>query len=188
MGVLTLDVLKSYLKISAETGDSEPILQIIVGSVNKGVETYCRRAFDQSSPADEEYDGTDTTKLWLTKTPVTAVSSVKYGLTGSLTTLDASYYRFHETAIYTDGISGFIFNKQTHFWKISYTGGYTVAAMPADLVWAACKIAALDFKEQDAGRIGLSSKSIGGEVVESYIRELPAEVKSVLNHYRRILL
>ena len=63
-----------------------------------------------------------------------------------------------------------------------------ISGMPADLVWAACKIAALDFKEQDAGRIGLISKSVGGEVVESYIRELPVEVKSVLNHYRRIFL
>lgn len=185
MGVLSLIRLKDYLKISDESKDA--ILQIIANSVNRTVEIYCRRAFDQSSPVDEEYDGTDSTKLWLVRTPITAVTAVKYGLTGNLTTLDPTYYRFHSTAIYTDGVTGFIFNKNTHYWKVSYTGGYTPGAMPADLVWAACKIAALDFKEQDAGRIGILSKSTGGEVVESYVRELPAEVKNTLNHYRRII-
>jgi hypothetical protein len=186
LGVLALKVLKSYLKITDESKDA--LLQAIATATSKSIETYCRRVFDQGSPVDEEYDGTDTTKLWLNRTPITLITSVKYGLTGSLTTLDPTYYRFHETAIYTDGVTGFIFNKTTHYWKISYTGGYTSGAMPQDLVWAACKIAALDYREQDNSRIGLLSKSIGGEVVESYVRELPKDVKAVLDHYRRILL
>ena len=184
MGVLILDRLKDYLKITDESQDG--ILQNIVDATNKQVESYCNRIFDSATLTDEEYDGTDSTELWLKRTPVTALSAVKYGYSPSISTLDASNYKWTDSGrLYS--ISGIIFEIHVNWWKITYTGGYTGKTMPPDLVWAGCKMAALDYKEADSGRIGLTSKTVGGQVVESYLKELPTEVKHVLNFYRRIL-
>ena len=167
--------------------DKDPLLQQIINSANKGVESYCHRIFDEATLVDEEYDGTDSTILYLKRIPITAVSAVKYGYptTIALVTVDSSWYGFGADYIYTDGRSGLIFELRPKYWKISFTGGYKQTQMPSDLILVTCELADLVYKDQQ-GRLGVTTRSMGGEVVESFIRQLSPMSQTLLDSYKRI--
>ncbi|MCI0563842.1 MAG: phage head-tail connector protein, partial [Nitrososphaera sp.] len=156
MGVITLEELKDFLKITTEAQD--PFLQKLVHSANKAAENYCRRVFDETTVTNEPYDGTGTSVLWLKRRPVTAVTAIKSGWDdANLTTLDSGNYKFTADGK-VFGITGIIFDSFTQYWKVSYTAGYKDNQFPDDLNWAVLTMAALEFREQDQGRQGLLSK------------------------------
>jgi len=188
LSILTKDILKRFLKITSETEDVR--IEEAAFAVSKIMEQLCDRSFDSTPLTDEEYDGTNGRKLWLRRTPVTVLASVKYGYSPNQVTIDSSRYTWN-----ADGelyfIDGGTFQKvalNDRYWKISYTGGYTFSTMPRDLIRATAWIAALEYKEQDSQRFGISSKSVQGAVVEAYSRTLPDWVERVIDNYRRISL
>ena len=187
MSILTKEALKQFLKITTE--DEDLRIENAAKAASKIMERLCDREFDSKPLTDEEYDGTDGRKLWLRRTPITTLTAVKYGYT-TLVTIDASFYKYSsEGELYF--INGSVFTKAAtndRYWKISYTGGYTPSNMPPELIRATAWIAALEYKEQDSQRFGITSKSLQSAVVESYSRELPKWVQDVINNYRRIFL
>jgi hypothetical protein len=68
---------------------------------------------------------------------------------------------------------------------VTYTAGYTAA--PADIEQDCIKIVAWWFKERD--RLGLASKSLqtGGEVESYQTQDVPADVKTSLNNWRKVV-
>ena len=166
--------------------DKDSFLQGFVDGINLYIETYCHRSFLNQRVIKEINDGSNGKKLWLLRTPITEVDTVEDGYS-TLTLLDSSYYGFTGNAIFSEGISDFIFEKKESFWKITYTGGYFQEQMPADLILASCELAGLLYKDK-SGRLGVTTRSMGGEVVESFIRELTPTSKRILDSYKKVIL
>jgi hypothetical protein len=74
-------------------------------------------------------------------------------------------YRFHE------GVQNV---------SITYTAGY--ATIPPDLTQACCLLASLAYKERD--RMGIDSKTVGGETISFTKDDLPPSVMQTINNYR----
>ncbi len=187
MGIITLDDLKLYLALAATDESKDSQLQFIVNFSNRSMEKMCNRIFDEVTLTNEEYDGTDSTILYLKRIPITAVSSLKYGYpeTIPLVTIDSSWYGFGSDYIYTDGRSGLVFTINPKYWKVTYTGGYKQAQMPEDLVLVTCELGALAYKDQ-TGRLGIISDALGGEISTTFTRELSISDQSVIEKYKRV--
>jgi uncharacterized phiE125 gp8 family phage protein len=180
--IIALTDLKGYLNIT--TDDEDASLDPIVRAANATVERECDRTFKTTAYADEVYDGNNSDQLVLRNYPVTLLSAVKYGLTSPFSTVDAADYVFSSEGIITL-INGGIFDKIPRYWRITYTAGYSDTNMPSDLKWAVAEIGAFLYKMKIAGRIGITSKTAGGQVVESYLQNFPAHVGDVLSRYKR---
>jgi len=184
VGIITLANFKSYMAITNEDKDS--FLQSFIDGINLYVETLCHRSFLSQRVIREVNDGSDGKKLWLGRTPITEVERIEYGYS-TLTVLDSSYYDFTGNAIFTEGISDFIFKKKESFWKVTYTGGYLQEQMPSDLILATCELAGLLYKDE-SGRLGVTNRGMGSEMAESFTRELTPTSKRILNSYKKVIL
>lgn len=185
MGLITLLDFKAYLQLTDE--DNDPFLQTFVDGINLAVERVCGREFLAKRMVREVYDGTNGTKLWLKRTPIIEVELVGSGHGDNLQILPTSYYSSNATSIFTDGISGFIFTQKTNWWKVTYTGGYLQGKMPADLILVVCKQASLLYKDQSE-RLGISSRSLSGDFVQTFERTLSPIDQQILDSYKKVVL
>ncbi|MEY2668534.1 MAG: hypothetical protein RJA59_1172, partial [Pseudomonadota bacterium] len=68
--------------------------------------------------------------------------------------------------------------------SISYRAGYELTAIPSEVRQVVTEVAALMYRERD--RVGIQSKTLGGEPVSFYYAP-PARVVSTVEAYRRAL-
>jgi hypothetical protein len=66
---------------------------------------------------------------------------------------------------------------------VAYTAGY--ADVPPDLEQACLELASMRFKERD--RIGHSSAVMAGQQVNFIIKDMPADVATILQQYRKVV-
>lgn len=178
--LIDIDLLKGYLEIT--TGDEDDFLSTLVEAANAKAQSYCQRVFKSAPYTDEVYDGSGIEQLLVKNYPLTAVSAVKFGWTNPVT-LDATIYKFESAGIITL-INGGAFTASPRYWSVSYTAGYTDAAAPGDLKLALTELAAFFYRRKANQRIGMTSKSVGGQVTESY-GDIPPDIKEVLDRYSR---
>ena len=114
--------------------------------------------------------------------PVTDVSSVV--VDGRTISPSASYgepgYRFDSTCI---DLTGYSFPRGASNVRLSYTAGYSQT--PPEIEEACIELVSLRFKERD--RIGHQSKSLAGETVTFFIKDMPDSVKTTLGNYRKVI-
>lgn len=181
--IVGLSELKQYLGITNE--DEDGPLTAIMQAANDAVEKACDRTFKSTVYTDEVYDGTGTSELILKHYPVTVLSVVKYGEASPFTTVASADYGFTSEGIITL-LYGGIFDKIARYWRITYTAGYADAVMPSDLKWATTEIGVFFYKMKS--RLGITSKTVAGQVVESYLANFPAHVQDILDRHKRKVL
>ncbi len=181
MALTTLDNLKGYLGITSTTDDV--LLGRMIESASDFVESVTDRTFALTS-YNTVLDGIGGTRLLLPNYPIVSVSSL---------TIDG---RSIPAAASSQG-SGYLFNSfkltlcggQYAFCRgqsnvvVAYQAGY--ATIPADIEQATIEMISLRYKERD--RIGMISKSIGGETVAYSQKDMPASASTVLKKYARVI-
>lgn len=170
--------VKTLLEKKASTVKDDGLLQMLVDGASRGARQFI--SVDVLSAARTEYrNGTGTGTLMFRVRPVTAVASVKYGQPGQTRTalvLNTDYVWDESAVFLTSGV----FTRGVQFWELNYTGGW--ATTPADLKLAVATWAASKFRELD--RLGQTSKSLGGEVINFDTKAMPSDVKRTLEAYQ----
>lgn len=175
----TLENLKGWLGIT--TTDDDTLLTRLIGSASEFIQTWLNRSF-ASQAYNEARDGTGTNRLVFGDYPVTAVSSVV--VNGLAIPLSAGFgqpgYNFDSIRLM---LTGYVFSRGTGNVLISYTAGFPET--PKEIEQACIELISLRYKERD--RIGHQSKSLAGETVTFFIKDMPDSVRTVLNNYRKVV-
>lgn len=180
----TLAQVKQHIGNFADATD-DILLQRLALAASGFIEGRCACTFAQAGYA-ERRNGNGLAYLSLRARPVTAVHSLTINgvAVAEATTWDSRGWAL-ESPWRLVLLGGLEFTRGGMNVVVSYTAGYTAATMPDDLVQACCHLAALFYKERD--RIGLSSKSVGGEAI-SYDGELPEPVLLAIQTHRAVAI
>jgi len=177
----TVANLAAWLGLSSPSQDVQDQLQRLVTGVSVWIQTWLSRAI-ASAPYTETRNGHGGTRLILGDYPVTAVASV---VVDGQTIPQAAGPNLPGWKLANDQIIlwGYRFSSGDANVAISYTAGF--ATVPPDIAQACIDLCALRWKERD--RIGHVSKSIGGETVTYMVKDMPDNVRVVLNQYKKVV-
>jgi hypothetical protein len=176
----TVAAVKKWLGIKDAT-DDDTLLSSLVSGVSRWIENWLSRTIASATYA-ETLDGNGKDAIFLTNTPITAVSSVKVNGVSipARASVTGSGYTFDEDGIY---LVGYCFTKGRRNVDLGYTAGF--ASTPEDLELATKKLVGMSYKEKD--RIGQSSKGLAGEQTNFIVKDLPADVECILQNYKRVV-
>lgn len=171
----TLEAVKAYLNLSAPADDA--LLDQLIAACSAWIKTYLSRDVLTGSYT-QRLDGTGTAGIMVGQWPIQAINSI---------TVDG--VAVSPGAVVTDGPR--IVRADGGRWArgmanvvVSYTAGYTDA--PADIAQACVELVAWRYKERD--RIGQASKTAGGQETVAYLTtDTPANVKTLLNQWRKVV-
>jgi hypothetical protein len=200
MDLTTLANAKQWLNISSETDDD--LLTRLIHAASAFIETYLSRRLGSQTYA-EIRDGTGGRVMNFREYPVTAVSLVAVNgvplpLVPDMVTPG---YRFTRTQIILQG------HRFTQGWanvSLNYTAGYgppsggwfedpwitapqpdgSIPWVPFDLEQACIELVSWRYMERQ--HIGQSGKSLEGANVSYSVQDLPPDVRTVLDRYRRV--
>jgi len=173
----TLTQVKDYLGL--RSNDDDNLITRLCLSATDWMQTYLNRDLVPTTYASELRDGTGTSSLMLASFPITQVTSVLINGTA----LDLSKFIFDNyLLIRTDGG---VFTRGLRNIAVSYTAGYL--AVPDDMVQACVELVAWRYKEKE--RVGQSTVAFtsSGQNVTYQTADVPADVKTLLNNYRKVV-
>jgi len=204
-----LSLLKSDSFLKEATTDYDDDYKFQLLAATDIIRQFTSRDLVLATYQNELYTGNDMNALYLNQYPIEDIAEVLlWDGTDSYDVEDADYYTLVEKrflqypalgqtsaswsnwkSVYPQGI------------KITYTAGYSTAAwqtaavqaafgVPSDLEYACAAIAQLQWMEGKKGgaRRGVMSKSVIAEslTVEKFVGGISADVKQILNKYRRL--
>lgn len=177
----TLANAKQWLGLPEVSTDDEALLTRLISSASEFIQTWLNRDI-ASQDYNEARDGTGGNRLVFAEYPVTAVSSVVVDGRPIPRAVDVVSigYRFDSQQII---LNGYVFTKGWSNVQLAYTAGF--AAVPMEIEQACIELVSLRFKERD--RIGHQSKSLAGETVTFFIKDMPDSVRTILNNYKRVV-
>jgi hypothetical protein len=170
--------VKTYLGITTTAMDA--VLSALITNASAFIESYCNRVFALSSYT-ESYNGTGGDRLYSWRAPIVSVASLSVdgiAIQAAPNTQSPGFV-FDDDLIYLRGAR---FCKGVQNVTVSYTAGF--AAIPADVNQACIELVALKYAKRD--RIDKSSETLGTQQTQAYaMADMPAQVKTALNNYRR---
>jgi hypothetical protein len=173
-----LPTVKAWLGVTTTTYDTQ--LGGLVTAVSSFVANYLGRQLLTASYA-ETYRGNGQASMVLRNFPITAVSSVAFA--GQTITAAADPVALTSGVLFDDRaltLVGYRFPIGLPV-VVSYTAGY--ATTPPDIGQAAVELVGEAFRRRD--RIGLSSKSLGGqEVIAFSLKDMNDTVRALLAPYQ----
>ena len=175
----TLDNVKNWLSPPLTTSGDDALLTRLITAASQFIETWLNRAI-ASQAYVETRDGNGGNRLVTAHSPITGVTSLTIdgeAIPIAPTPLAAGYI-FSPTAIYLQGRR---FTPGFQNVVLSYTAGY--ASTPPEIEQACIELVVLRYKERD--RIGQVSKNLAGEVVAFTQKDMPADVQTLIDQYRR---
>jgi hypothetical protein len=179
----TRTALKLYLGIDASDSEHDDLLDALIAYASERIESHCRRKFASSS--DPEYlDGTGTSRIVLSRRPVTALTSIHEDADRDFaadTEIDSDDLVLHPEKGIVDRV-GAVFARGARTVKVVYTGGY--ATVPDDVALACVKLAAAWFAHARTGADGVRRETLGDYAAEYAAGALPADVEGALAPYR----
>ena len=173
-----LDTVKAWLGVTTATSDT--LLGGLITAVSSFVANYLGRQILTASYV-ETYRGNGQCELLLRNFPITAVTSVAFA--GQTITAAADPVALTSGVLFDDRtltLIGYRFPTGLPV-VVSYTAGY--ATPPPDIGQAAVELVGEAFRRRD--RIGLSSKSLGGqEVIAFSLKDMNDTVRALLAPYQ----
>lgn len=175
----TLANLKGWLNLTA-TGD-DALLGRLVTAASAFVENWLGRAVGLTAYG-ETRDGTGGTTLAFAVTPVVGVTALTIDGNPIRPSPDgiAPGYVFSPSRL---ALIGGGFRRGLANVLLGYQAGY--AAVPPEIEQAVIELAALRYRERD--RIGLVSKGLAGETTSFAQKDMPADVATALQRYRKVV-
>lgn len=200
----TLADLKAYAGLSGDTYNDE--LTNLINAVSAAADAYTGRKLkaraygvDESSPESAwVFDG-DGSNLWICpERPLNSVSSLVVDITTitERSSVWTSGY-VYDVEMGTIELAGYIFNDGLKNCTVKGNAGYST--VPDDLEQAIIEWAAWKLKESSISNIGknLFGKTqkqlpAGGGTLrywtDGLIKDIPPQIKSTLNHYRKVIM
>jgi uncharacterized phiE125 gp8 family phage protein len=175
----TLTNVKTWLGLATTTDDT--LLGRLITAHSAVITNYLGRQI-LANAYSEIRDGNNGRVLVLANTPIISITSLYVydrQISQSLSYIQPGY-TFDNTTIY---LHGTYFTKGQQNVAVCYTAGYTTT--PADIEQAVIELVATRYKERE--RIGLHSKGLAGETITYLVRDLPDDVKTILNPYRKVV-
>ena len=173
-----LPTVKAWLGVTTTNFDTQ--LGGLITAVSSFVGAYLGRQL-LSASYQETYRGNGQSVLLLRNFPITAVASVAFA--GQTVTAAADPVALTSGILFDDRslrLIGYRFPVGLLV-LVSYTAGY--ATTPADVAQAAVELVGEAFRRRD--RIGLSSKSLGGQEVVAFAqKDMNDTVKTLLAPYQ----
>jgi hypothetical protein len=141
----------------------------------------CSRSFERQSYT-EIRDGNGQRRLSPLQAPVQSVQGVTIDGTAipAVTTANTSGFFLANRTVFLQGYS---FTRGVANVVLTYTAGWLVA--PDDVQQAVIELAAMRYRERD--RIGMSSVHAANETTSFSLRDMPAQVATLLAQYKRVV-
>jgi hypothetical protein len=176
----TLANVKAWFSPPLTTTADDALLTRLITAASQYIQSWLGRQIASQNYA-ETRDGAGGRKLVLANAPVTAVATLSIdGIAIPMASgPSAAGYVFSATTIY---LQSYLFMPGSQNVAVAYTAGY--AATPPELEQACIELVALRYKERD--RIGQVSKNLSGETISFTQKDVPADVETVLEQYKRI--
>lgn len=165
----TVAKVKEYLRLSNNNDDA--MLARLILAASAMIETYLNRKIEIDTYT-EVFSGNNTTYHICTNYPVVGVSSV--GVNSVNQAID-----FND-----DGVFASMFPKGNRNCTISYQAGYAI--VPDDIEQACIELVATKYKNIE--HIDKSSISMAGETTTFITADIPAQIKIVLQQYKRVFM
>lgn len=175
----TLANVKGWFSPPLTSANDDALLTRLITAASLFIQTWLNRQI-ASQTYTETRDGDGGTKLAFANAPVTAIGSLSidgFTIPPAPSPLAAGF-SFSPTLLY---LQGYCFTPGVQNVIVAYTAGY--AATPPELEQACIELVALRYKERD--RIGHVSKGVAGETVTFTQKDMPPDVATLLNQYRR---
>lgn len=172
-----LDAVATWLNV---TSDAEKvILSQLITAYSTWIQSWLSRNIPEQDYSDS-FDGTGSNRLLMPQWPITDVASVAVNGVSipKASSVTESGYRWSDTAII---LNGYKFARGDANVEITYTAGYS--PIPADLARTCVDMVAIHYREKD--RVGVASKSLAGETISYSLVDMPQQVKTILNQYRK---
>jgi hypothetical protein len=175
----TLDNVKSWLSPPLTTTADDTLLTGLITATSQFIQTWLNRQIATTAYV-ETRDGNGGERMAFANSPVTAVSSVTIDGLAIAPASDAVTrgYVFSPTMLY---LQGWRFTPGFQNVVVSYNAGYE--STPPEIAQACVELVCLRYKERD--RIGQVSKNLAGEVVAFTQKDMPADVQTLIDQYRR---
>jgi hypothetical protein len=173
-----LDTVKAWLGVSGATSDT--LLGGLVTAVSSFITNYLGRQILAASYV-ETYRGNGQSVMLLRNFPITAVASVAFA--GQTITSAADPVTLTSGLLFDDRTLQLVGGRFPFALPVvvTYTAGY--ATTPADVAQAAVELVGEAFRRRD--RIGLSSKSLGGqEVIAFSLKDMNDTARALLASYQ----
>lgn len=170
--------MKNYLNLSSSNSDT--LLADMINSASAYIDNWTNRTFSTVSKT-VSFNGNGSNIQMLRDYPIVSVSSVVVDGKSYIPSDGKSIgYVLDDYAIYLIGDK---FNKGFVNVSITYTSGF--ASVPADIKQVAIELVAYKFKESE--RVGISTKTMAGEVISYDLKDIKEHVKNILNNYNRVV-
>jgi hypothetical protein len=173
-----LDTVKAWLGVTSTSTDA--LVAGLISAVSAFIPAYLGRQV-LSAAYTETYRGNGQSELILRNFPITAVASVAFA--GQTITAAGDPVALTPGILFDDRLLkliGYRFPLSLPV-VVIYTAGY--AATPPDIAQAAIELAGEAFRRRE--RIGLASKSLGGqEVVGFSLKDMNDTVRALLSPYQ----
>ena len=176
----TLANIKAWFSPPLVTTADDALLTRVITAASQYIQSWLGRQIASQSYT-ETRDGAGGRKLVLANAPVTAVATLSIdGIAIPMASSpSAAGYVFSATTIY---LQSYLFTPGYQNVAVAYTAGYAVT--PPELEQACIELVSLRYKERD--RIGQVSKNLSGETISFTQKDVPADVETVLEQYKRI--
>ncbi len=174
----TLADVRIYLNINSANSDT--LISLLITSASAYIDNWTNRTFSTVSNTIK-MNGNGSNIMMLKDYPIISVSSVKVGnISYQQSDGNSVGYVLGDYAIYLIGDK---FTKGFVNVSITYTSGF--ASVPADIKQVAIELVAYKFKESE--RVGISTKTMAGEVISYDLKDIKEHVKNILNNYIRVV-
>jgi len=187
--LITSAELEQILQITIADAALKTTLIAIASDI---IETFTNRKFLSQAYTKEAYDGDGERHIWLKNYPVTVLTLVESWDTYNNVqlqsfTVDTDYIPYlDEGYVYMRGKTAI--GKRNY--RITYTAGYLIAAIPADIKYACAQICGIVYSQK--GKAGINSESMGkysvtygkSDILVNGI-PLPADISGILTYHRR---
>lgn len=158
----------------------DDLIQDLITNESQFIDTWLNRPVLEGTHT-ERYNGEGSALIPLHHFPITAVSSVKVNdQAWDFATLTTQMgFRFDDRFLIAINA---VFPRGYQNIEVTYTGGYTKAAVPQDIKQACIELVTLRIDERK--RLGVTSKSLNGENITYSDKDMPESVQARLNPYR----
>ncbi len=190
MAIITTEELAKYLGILELTAEQEAMMAPLVDGVCSAIANYCDRVFDINATITEYADGDGTRHLRLKHYPANSITSITWIAEDDTEILVASSdYQLKssegDVRLKMDAVHSGSWIVGEENYKVVYSSGYAAVDVPKDLKLAALIWGAYYFKKNDQKLDAVFSMRIGDQSVSYLSKEIPDEVKGLLEPYRR---
>lgn len=164
--------------------------QLAIDAASQDIETESGRKLITGSALTEIFDGTGEPWYYTRQAPIVAVSALAYRSGADGTTWQSVLTDYKYETDLEDGriyfVDGNIFAEGGDYnWKIAYTYGYAIAAVPQDIK-VACALLAARYKKIFENELhGVDSKNFGDQSITYSFDKMPEDIRRMLDRMKR---